>query len=94
MKKKINVVIHKAGSDSDKFVRLIGRYNEGHSDLSVPDIEGFINTYNVMWHPVSSLKIVKDETEPNTYHISEDGGNTFTMSLEFVEIFELEPQTN
>jgi hypothetical protein len=41
-----------------------------------------------MYPIIHNLQLVKDETEPNTYHISEDGGKTFTMSIEWAEIYE------
>ena len=103
MNKKLNVRLMKSGSENDAITRLIANYNEGQykAQISPRDLEGYLATRNGIFPVTCDLKLVKDELEPNVYHISEDGGKSFTMSLEWVEIFEIddlkgvfEPQGN
>lgn len=91
MKKKINVKLIKSGSENDAITRLIANCNEGQekAQISARDLEGYLNTRNAMYPTVTNNKLVKDEEESNTFHISEDGGKSFTMSIEFVEVREL-----
>lgn len=91
MQKKLNVKIWKNGSESEVLLRLVGNVNEGKGDVSVRDLEGYIATRKAMFPSVYEGLAISPDTEPNTYNISEDGGKTFTMQIEFVEIHELEP---
>ena len=87
---KINVKIHAVGSASDNILHAVGNLNSGKTDFSPRDFEGWV-IFEKSYLPNSrkGLTIVKDNEEPNTYHVSEDGGKTFTMSLEWVEIYNL-----
>lgn len=92
MKKKLNVRLHKAGSENNSLTRLIANYNEGKSQISPRDLEGYFMVMNGIYTNIGNYLLVKD-TEPNTYHVSEDGGETFTMTIEWVEVFELVEDT-
>jgi hypothetical protein len=89
MKQKLNVKLIKSGSENDILTRLIANMNEGKAQISPRDLEGYLTTRNATYPTISNCKLVKDEDEPNTYHVSENGGFDFTMSLEWVEIHEL-----
>ena len=91
MTKKINVLIHKNGRESAMLLDCIGSMNEGKTSFSPRDVEGYINMKSA-YLPATSKGhcLIKDETEPNTYHISEDGGKTFTLSIEWVEVFSID----
>jgi hypothetical protein len=90
--KKINVKILKSGGQSGKILETISYMNEGKDSFSPRDLEGYCNVTRI-WLNSSypGLTLVKDTDEPNTFHISEDGGKTFTLSLEWVEVRELSP---
>lgn len=90
---KLNVKLIKAGSENDVITRLIANCNEGQSkaQISPRDLEGYLNVRNGTYPTITNCKLVKDEEESNTYHVSEDGGKTFTLSLEWVEVHELVP---
>lgn len=91
MKQKINVVIHKTGSNNGFILECTGETNAGKAQFSPRDLEGYLNMKKA-FTPMSAegYKLLKDETEPNTFHVSEDGGKTFTLSLEWVEVHNLE----
>lgn len=88
MKKRINVHLFKNGSSSDRILRMIGNYNEGEGDISVRDLEGYFAVEKCTY-PITSCAELFPCNEPNSYAISEDGGKTFLMTLEFAEIYEL-----
>lgn len=92
IKKKINLAILKSGEENSLITKMIANYNEGieKSIISPRDLEGYLNFRNALWPTVTFLKLVKDEDEPNTFHVSEDGGKTFTLSLEWAETYTLE----
>jgi hypothetical protein len=91
MKKKINVKIHKNGDTSRVLLDSIGTMNEGKVIFSARDVEGYINIQKAFTPTMGKgYCIIPDKDEPNTYHISEDGGKTFTLSLEWVEVMELQ----
>ena len=89
MQKKLNVKLMKSGSENDVITRMIANYNQGKVDCSPRDLEGYLITRNAMFPTINNYKLVKDNEEPNTYHVSEDRGKTFTLSIEWVEVFEL-----
>lgn len=92
MKQKMNVVIHKTGNESDVILRMIGNCNEKGTTVSARDIEGYLMCRNSMFPTLHNFAIVRDDTRPGEYYsISEDGGATFTLTIEWCEIYELEP---
>lgn len=88
---KINVKIQKNGIESEVLLRLVGNVNAGKAGVSVRDLEGYFATRFSMFPMLDKTILVKDIEEPNTFHISEDGGKTFTLSMEWVEVTELIP---
>lgn len=90
MKKSIKVQIYKTGTDSDVILRLIGNYNEGKGDVSPRDIEGYFAVSRLAFPYTKSSSLVKGDSD-SEWHISEDGGKTFTMSLEWCIVHELAP---
>ena len=94
MKQKINVVIRKQGKENEALYRMIANMNEGLAEFSARDLEGFLVCQKAAFPGISPYSFVKDEAEPNIYHVSEDGGKTFTLSLEWVEIVELQQSEN
>lgn len=93
MKQKINVVIHRNGSTSAKILDIIGAMNEGKANFSPRDLEGHFAIERA-WMTTANkgLTLVKDTEESNTYHVSEDGGKSFTLSLEWMEVRELKTE--
>lgn len=93
MKKKLNVSIYKSGSENDWILKMVANYNEGISDFSPRDLEGYFKCSLATFPTIKKgLQLIKGE-EPNCYHVSEDGGKTFTLSLEWAEIYELSMDT-
>lgn len=86
---KINVKLLKYGGENDVITRMIANMNDANVAVSPRDLEGYLNVRNVAFPFTCNYAIVKDTEEPNTYHLSEDGGKTFTMSLEWIEIYVL-----
>lgn len=91
MKQKINVVFHKLGTESESVIRMIANMNEGSVQFSPRDLEGYFNCRKASFVlALRDICLVKDATDPNVYHISEDGGKTFILSLEWIDVYELQ----
>jgi hypothetical protein len=90
MQKKLNVKINKTGQTNAVLLDVIARYNEGKCDFSARDVEGWL-TIQKAYLPFTlpDALLVMDSKEGNTYHISEDGGKTFTLTIEWLEIYSL-----
>jgi hypothetical protein len=89
-KKKLNIDINKVGSNNSFILECIGEYNAGKAEFSPRDLEGYLNMKKA-FTPLSAAGycMVKDELDANTYHISEDGAETFTLSIEWAEIHQI-----
>ena len=89
MKKQINVKLLKYGSENDVITKMIANYNEGKVEATPRDIEGYMITRNCMYPTLFDFKLVKSDEPGEVYHISEDGGKTFTLTMDWVEVHEL-----
>ena len=94
MKKKINVQLHKNGENSRFLLDCIGAYNAGKCNFSARDLEGYIAMQKA-YLPVTGkgFGLIKWEEKPNTYLLTDDGGETFVMTIEFAETYELKEDT-
>lgn len=86
MKTKINVEIHKNGSENDVILKAISNHNEGLCNILLNDVAGYIHTRKAMYPTIHKYHTDSGE---NNLHISEDGGKTLTLSLQWVEVHEL-----
>lgn len=87
---KINVDIHKSGSENDLLLRMVANINEGKVK-DVPnknDVISYMAVRNAMF-PLSS--VLSFQVDEHYLHISEDNGKTFTLTLEWKEVAELSP---
>lgn len=94
MKKKINVAILKSGSENSAILQMIGYMNEGEKQFSARDMEGYLNCRVAQYPSVSDYSFTKSDEQGEVYHVSEDGGKTFTLTLEWIEVHELINQEN
>lgn len=88
MQTKIGVEIHKAGENNHLIFDLIAANNEN----KVPVNYEFLLTTLAMQRvkfPTLNKNLVLLPTGVNEYSISEDNGETFTLSLQFKEVHEL-----
>jgi len=90
MKSKIQVVIHKQGSENENLLRMVANHNEGTAQIDLSDIVGYMYAKKAMFPTVSNYRVYNDN---GTLNISEDNGESFTLSLTFVELHELQPET-
>lgn len=91
MKKKIAVEIHKTGSENDGLLRLVGNVNGMGLGISKSAIMAYLAVKMAMF-PLSSN--YSTCTEGDTLHVSEDGGDTFTLSLTWKDVYELDQSEN
>jgi hypothetical protein len=90
-KTKFKVDILKSGTYNSPILKMIASHNEGRVLLSIPD---FIS-YNILekaQFPASAnlFEIERDVFDEQTkFNVSEDGGKTFTLTIEEIEIHEL-----
>lgn len=87
VKTVIKVDIHKQGSDSDEILKAIASHNGGVRRIFMTDISGWVNMKNAIYPTIKNLFL---KHEWPTTHISEDGGKTFTLSLTWNEVVELQ----
>jgi len=71
MKSKINVVIHKQGSENENLLRMVANHNEGTGHITPFDVCGYIVAKKAMFPTVSKYAVHQDF---ETLHISEDNG--------------------
>ena len=91
MTKKLNVKIHKGGDNNRVILDCIGSYNAGKVHFTARDLEGWLQVQRAFLPGIGAKYcLIKDVTESDVYHVSEDG-ETFTISLEWVEVHELQP---
>jgi len=84
MKQKIKVDILKHGSENQYLLKAVARMNEGLCSFSIRDLEGYFAVENAKYN--NKLVLISEE---GYCHVSEDGGDTFTLTLEWVEVHEL-----
>lgn len=89
MKQQINVKIRKSGSENGTVLRMIGHMNEGIKEFSARDLEGYFNCRNACYPNAINGNLIKGEEKGEVYHVWEKG--EITLSLEWVELHELEP---
>jgi hypothetical protein len=90
MKQKIGIELYKAGRFNEEILLAIANNNSGLSKLLPADISGFLNLHNARQPEIYKGKTVPGDS-PYELHISEDNGETFTLSLTWKEIEELAP---
>lgn len=78
------------GSCTDEVLRLIGSHNAGKSYISIPDLISYgVITAALYPSTRGGITIEIDESDENKFSVSEDGGKTFTLTIEEIEIHEL-----
>lgn len=91
-KTKIAVEIHKEGSSNHVILKAIGRHNGEENVIDRETLRGYILGQKVEYPNLYKNLIVKNEGD--NQFISEDGGETFTLSLTWKEVEELAPVEN
>jgi len=91
-KTKFSVDIHKDGSNSEAIFKAIGSHNGGIVPLCIEDFISYAQ-FEMAKYPSAQkgFYIVRDDTEFNVIRVSEDGGKTFTITIEERIIHELDP---
>ena len=89
MKSKIVVDIHKEGNSNLIVLKAIGRHNGGDNLIDQQMITGYVLGQKIDYP--SLYKEIKVTQDGDTLHISEDDGKTFTLSLTWTEVHELQP---
>lgn len=92
-KTKFNVDIHKAGtSNSNNILLALGNHNGGIVPLCLEDFISYAQ-FEKAKYPFTNegFYIERDETEPHILHVSEDGGKTWTLTIEERIVHELDP---
>ena len=88
MKRKINVKIHKHSSDNETVLKCVGNMNDGRASFSARDLEGYFAIQNAKY-PTLPVTFIKSDEPGEVYHISEDDGKSFILTLEWVEVYDL-----
>ena len=90
MKRKIKVTIHKHASENDFILRAIGNMNEGNIPFSSVDLIGYLKMRKA-YLPSANGGYLWRSPDSDILAISEDGGKSLSLTLEWVEVHELSP---
>lgn len=80
--------IHKHGTFNSAILKMIAKHNGGQCPMSIPDLLSFGQIQQSLIN-ASNLVIERRDGDENTFDVSEDGGKTFTLTIEEIEIHEL-----
>lgn len=93
MRTKFKIDVHKSGSDTDMFVKAIAAHNEGKVFLSLGDFISFYSVYRAIYLLAKKdFYVERDEMQENIVRVTEDGGKTWTLTIEEIELEELIPE--
>jgi len=89
-KTKFKFEVLKYGSQTDVIIRAICSHNEGKVPLCKEDFISYAQFYCAMWPSLYSGHFYIEPTdEPGELRVTEDGGKTWSMIIQEVEIYEL-----
>lgn len=91
MKQKINVSIHKKGDHTSEILEMVASMNDGKAKISLGDLQGYLKARAARWPNLSNDLGYIREGDGETLDISSDGGETFSLSLTWKEVWELDP---
>ncbi len=94
MKTKINVSIHKSGEMNNNILSLVASINEGKGYVEMEDVIGWVKSERLIYSAIRGKVNCKVENEK--LHITEDEGESWTLTLEWTTVVELinEPENN
>lgn len=98
-KTKIGVEIHKTGKLNAELLQIVSAHNEGIIDMSAPySLIGYIRGTKGKYPDLhKNADLIMDETGSDiadTWHVTEDNGKTFTLTLTWKEVSELDLADN
>jgi hypothetical protein len=90
MKTKIKVDIHKSGSENDQILEIVANTNSGKAPIELEDMVGYLKCRRANYPIIKGG--VNCKVEDSKLHITEDDGKTWTLTLEWTTVVELEPE--
>lgn len=69
---------------------MIAKHNGGEVPFQIPDFLSFQSHEKALDAFCKDLVIFRDEGDDNKFYVSEDGGKTFTLTIEEIELHELQ----
>lgn len=92
MKTKLIVELHKSGDYNNRYTTFIAAHNEGVTTLSIESLKLYAQSEKKL-NPDKNIDAYKDSADDSLLYISEDGGKTFTMTIQLIRQFPLIPQS-
>lgn len=92
MKKQFKVFLHKLGSENEAILTMIANHNSGAGNLTLPDIAGYLNARKVLYPSIYKKNSYVFDEANLSLDIKE--GDEFTLHIEEVEVYELNPVNN
>ena len=90
-KSRYNVTIHKTGVHNGNILTAVSNHNEGIVPVDIKDFQSWLQVWRAIFPTVYwGLVAITEDDAPHILYISEDGGATYTLTLEYCEIFQLE----
>lgn len=91
MTTKFTAAIHKYGNQNSAILKMIARHNEGIEPMGIADFLSFQSIQRSLDNDTEkNFCIERDENDECTFHVSEDGGKTVTLSVREITIHTLD----
>ena len=89
MKKRLNVTILKMGSESGAILEIIAANNGGQVPICLDDLVSWGQCRKALYPLANKGFQIEKNEEGFNVTVSEDGGQTYTLIIEEIELHEL-----
>lgn len=92
MKTKISVDIHKFGEHTEQILKIVATNNAGLREVSMGELINYLAVRDALYPTtVNDLGYIKDLFPEAVLLVSNDKGKTYSLTLTWKEVIELEP---
>lgn len=86
---KIKANIHKEGFNNSAILAMVAANNSGRISVDIPDIKGLLKWRQTEYPAMTKEVHVSKDSGESTIHIYEDWKGEPTLTLEWVEVYDL-----
>ncbi len=92
-KTKFKVDLHKSGMENASLLAAVANHNNSIVPISIVDLQSYMQVRKAMF-PSSNdgYYATRSQESESILNISEDGGKTWTLTIEEIEVHELEEE--
>ena len=88
-KTKLNFAILKYTSDTDRLIKIICSHNEGKKPVCLEDFISWAHIESILFPSLHGGLTIEKSDEPTELRVSNDGGKTWHMVINEIEVEEL-----